>query len=168
MPERRKRTRRKALVPRFLPRVNAGVISSSLSFSLFGRGRSARTRLFDTWFSPWPRARAINHTGNSRAPGIYIRFVEIVMNLRPTMLCPGSRPEGPVVGFHECTSYFLVVSVVEGCFGWFRVNKKIYIHTHMCNTDADCYMIYLYFKNSRAVKNIKIKNRTLVYIHLLK
>jgi len=66
--------------------------------------------------------------GNSRALAIYTRFVEIVMNLRLTILPPGSRPESPVLGFLECTSYF--VSGFEGCFRaeyefrCFRINES--------------------------------------------
>lgn len=84
-------------------------------FTVVALGRFAANQTIRHCVLLGRRERAINHTGIPELPAyIYTRFVEIVMNLRPTILLPGFRPEGPVVGFLECTSYFVAVCAAEG------------------------------------------------------
>lgn len=132
--------------------VNAGVISSSLSFFLFrllslALGRSASQIIRHLVLSSVERTPRYKSYGNTRALGVYIytRFVEIVMNLRPTILPPGSRPEGPVSLASSSTSYFVEdLGVAEGCFRrcgfrWFGVNES----TVQYAPETGRYTIYL-------------------------
>jgi len=72
----------------------------SFSFSFLG-ARSIREPDYSALGSSLGGTPCYKSYGNSRALGIYTRFVEIVMNLRLTILPPGSRPEGPILGFLE-------------------------------------------------------------------
>jgi len=90
--ERRKRER--IFPPRSAKSQRAGVVSSSISSWLWRSVDPPLTKLFDTPFSLAEKTLYKSY-GNSRAPGIYIQFVEIVMNLQPTILPQGPAQKAP-------------------------------------------------------------------------